>query len=162
MSAMGAGTILGGLVAMRYKPRQPLLAGGIALLGYPMIPLGYAVHATLAGLIALHVLGGASWAFWSVMWSTSVQTQVAPQVLNRVTAYEVAGSVGAIPVGQALAGPAAILIGAENVLGIGAAVGVLCCVGLVAVPAIRNLRRIEPTAQPTLQLAQAGISVPVG
>ncbi len=39
------------------------------------------------------------------MWSTSVQTQVPPDVLNRVTAYEVAGSVSSVAVGQALVGP---------------------------------------------------------
>jgi MFS family permease len=142
MSSLGAGTIVGGLIAMRYKPRRPLLAGAIALLGFPLISLSYAVHASLAGLIGLHMLGGAAWAFWSVMWSTSVQTQVAPEVLNWVTAYEVAGSVGSIPVGQALAGPLAGLVGAENVLGFGAVVGLAGGLAMIAVPAIRNLRRV--------------------
>ncbi|GIG64929.1 MFS transporter [Phytomonospora endophytica] len=141
MSAMGAGTILGGLIAIRLKPVRMLRAGAVALIGFALMPLGYAVHAPFAGLIALHVLGGASWAFWSVMWSTSVQTQVAPEVLNRVTAYEVAGSVGSIPIGQALAGPMAALVGAEVVMGFGSAVGLACCLALLAVPAIRGLRR---------------------
>ncbi|GIG56293.1 MFS transporter [Longispora fulva] len=142
LSALGGGTILGGLIAMRYRPRRPLAAGSVALFGFALIPLSYAVHAPLAGLIALHVLGGAAWAFWSVVWSTSVQTQVPPDVLNRVIAYEVAGSVGCIPIGQALAGPVAGLVGAEAVLGFGAVVGVACCVAQLAVPAIRNLRRV--------------------
>jgi MFS family permease len=144
LSALGAGTIVGGLIAMRYRPVRPLAAGSVALFGFALIPLSYAVHASLAGLLAGHVLGGAAWAFWSVVWSTSVQTQVPPEVLNRVIAYEVAGSVGCIPIGQALAGPVAGLVGAETVLGFGAAVGLACCLAQLAVPAIRNLRRGLP------------------
>lgn len=118
MSAMGAGTIVGGLVAMRYRPARPLAAGAVALFGFPMIPLSYAAHAPLSLMIGGHAVGGAAWAFWSVMWATSIQTQVPPAVLNRVSAYEVAGSVGTVPIGQALAGPATALLGAETVLGV--------------------------------------------
>ncbi|WP_218579623.1 MFS transporter [Phytohabitans houttuyneae] len=154
MSALGAGTVVGGLVAMRYRPARPLAAGAVALLGFAMIPLTYATHAPLGLLLGGHAVGGAAWAFWSVMWATSVQTQVPPDVLNRVSAYEIAGSVGTVPIGQALAGPAAALFGAESVLGVGAAVGVAGCLVLLAVPGIRGLRRAPdpcppvPAAQP--------------
>ncbi|MFD7889198.1 MFS transporter, partial [Streptomyces albidoflavus] len=50
------------------------------------------------------------------MWATSVQTQVRPEVLNRIHAYDVAGSLAMMPVGQALAGPAAGLLGTDVVL----------------------------------------------
>ncbi|MGN9909347.1 MFS transporter [Phytohabitans sp. LJ34] len=147
MSAMGAGTIVGGLVAMRYRPARPLAAGAVALFGFAMIPLSYAAHAPLSLLLGGHAVGGAAWAFWSVMWATSIQTQVPPAALNRVSAYEVAGSVGTVPIGQALAGPAAALLGAETVLGVGAAVGLAGCLVLLAVPGIRGLRRAPETAR---------------
>lgn len=153
MSAMGAGTIVGGLAAMRYRPARPLAAGAVALFGFAMIPLSYAAHASLPLLIGGHAVGGAAWAFWSVMWATSVQTQVPPAVLNRVSAYEVAGSVGTVPIGQALAGPAAALFGAETVLGVGAAVGLAGCLVLLAVPGIRGLRR-APEAVPCVPATQ--------
>ncbi|GAA4730144.1 MFS transporter [Phytohabitans rumicis] len=141
MSALGAGTVVGGIVAMRYRPARPLAAGAVALFGFALIPLSYAAHATLPLLVAGHVIGGGAWAFWSVMWATSVQTQVPPDVLNRVSAYEVAGSVGTVPIGQVLAGPAAGVLGAQTVLGAGAAVAVAGCLVLLAVPGIRGLRR---------------------
>jgi hypothetical protein len=75
------------------------------------------------------------------MWATSVQTQVPGNVLSRVSAYEIAGSTAGIPIGQVLAAPAAVLIGADQVLGVSALVGVLGCVVLLAVRPVRELRR---------------------
>lgn len=141
MSAMGGGTVLGGLLAMRVRPARPLAAGGLAMFGFALIPLSVSVHAPLPLLLAAHAVGGAAWAFWSVMWATSVQTQVPGDVLNRVSAYEIAGSTAGIPIGQVLAAPAAVLIGADQVLGVSALVGVLGCVVLLAVRPVRELRR---------------------
>ncbi|WP_239087052.1 MFS transporter [Catellatospora methionotrophica] len=144
MSAMGGGTVLGGLVAMRVRPDRPLAAGGVAMFGFALIPLSVSVHAPFWLLLAAHAVGGAAWAFWSVMWATSVQTQVPGPVLNRVSAYEVAGSVAGIPVGQVLAGPAAALVGADQVLGASALVGVVGCAVLLALRPVRRLRRAAP------------------
>ncbi|WP_306829687.1 MFS transporter [Catenuloplanes nepalensis] len=140
-SAVGAGTIIGGLAALRLRPALPLTAGASAMFAYVLLPLAIAVHATLPVLLAAAAANGAAWAFWSVMWQTSVQTQVPAAVLNRLTAYEVLGSDGSLPVGQSLAGPVALLIGAERVLGVSVAVGLLGCATLLLIPAVRTLRR---------------------
>lgn len=110
MTALGLGTVLGGLVAIRLRPRRPLAAGAVALSGYAAVPLTVALGLPLPLLMAGHLLGGCASAFWSVMWSTSVQTQVAPDVVNRVNAYQIAGSVAGMAVGQALAGPVTTLV----------------------------------------------------
>jgi hypothetical protein len=142
-SAFGAGTILGGLVAMRLTPRRPLAAGATAMLFFCLEPLSITLNLPLALMAACHLAAGTGYAFWGVMWMTSVQTQVAPEVLNRVHAYEVAGSVMAVPVGQALAGPVASLLGAREVLAASSIVAVAGCAVMLAVPAIRRLRRVS-------------------
>ncbi|GAA3792226.1 MFS transporter [Sphaerisporangium flaviroseum] len=144
-SAFGAGTILGGLVAMRVKPYRPLAAGATAMFLFTLQPLSIALGLPLAVMAACHLLAGTGYAFWGVMWMTSVQTQVAPEVLNRVHAYEVAGSVMAIPIGQALCGPVASLVGAKEVLTVSSVVAVAGCAVMLSVPAIRRLRRVSPT-----------------
>ncbi|MEV7009607.1 MFS transporter [Streptosporangium sp. NPDC051022] len=149
MSASGAGTILGGLVAMRVRPARPLMAGAIGLFGFALEPLTIATGMPLAVLMAAHVVGGIGWAFWSVMWATSIQTQVPPEALNRVTAYEVAGSTIAVPVGQALAGPVAAVVGARELLVVSSVVAVCGCVSLLLVPAVRRLRRTTGPASVT-------------
>ncbi|MEU4409386.1 MFS transporter [Streptosporangium sp. NPDC023963] len=142
MAALGAGTVLGGLVAIRFRPARPLAAGAVALTGFICIPLSAALELPPLPLMAGHLLGGASWAFWSVMWSTSVQTQVAPDVLNRVTAYEVAGSVSGVAVGQALVGPVSSIVEPRDLLFVSTGVTAAVCAALLLIPPIRRLHRI--------------------
>lgn len=145
-SALGAGTAFGGLCAMRFRPVRQLRAGALALLGYCCFPLAVGAAMPTAAMMAGAAVSGAGLGFWGVMWATSVQTQVPGPVLNRIHAYEVAGSLAMMPVGQALAGPAAALFGARTVLLAGAAMALVACGALLAVPAIRNLRSV--TARP--------------
>jgi MFS family permease len=154
-SALGAGTILGGLGALRIKPNRPLAAGAVVMFGFGLLPLAIALHAPLVPLLVAAAVSGLAWTFWSVMWQTSVQTHIPPHLLNRVTSYEVFGSDGSLPVGQALAGPVAGLVGAERVLGASVVVSALGCTALLLIPAVRNLRRVpdpapSAAAEPTL------------
>ncbi|MFJ4090284.1 MFS transporter [Kitasatospora sp. NPDC089913] len=144
VSFLGAGTVLGGLLALRLRPARPLAAGTAAMLLYTVLPLCTAVGAALPVLLAGHVLGGAALAFWSVMWATSVQTHTPPAVLNRVSAYELAGSVSGISLGQLLAGPAAALASPDHLLLLSAAACLAGCATLFATPAVRNLPRTPP------------------
>ncbi|WP_436763116.1 MFS transporter [Streptosporangium sp. V21-05] len=141
MAGLGAGTVLGGLIAIRFRPSRPLAAGGVAIFGFAFIPLSVALELPLPLLVAGHLLGGMSWAFWSVMWSTSVQTQVTPDVLNRVTAYEVAGSVAGVAVGQALVGPVSEVVDPRDLLFVSTGVSFAVCAALLLTPPIRRLRR---------------------
>jgi MFS family permease len=141
MAGLGCGTVLGGLAAMRFRPARPLAAGGVVLIGFAAVPLSVALEPPLAVLMAGHLLGGFSWAFWSVMWSTSVQTLVAPEVLNRVTAYEVAGSVCGMAVGQALVGPAATVVAPRDLLLLSTAVTAGVCAAVLLIRPVRRLRR---------------------
>ncbi|MET9611267.1 MFS transporter [Kitasatospora indigofera] len=144
VSFLGVGTVLGGLLALRVRPARPLAAGAAAMALYTVLPLCVALGASLPVLLACHVLGGAAWAFWSVMWATSVQTHTPPTVLNRVTAYELAGSVSGIALGQILAGPATALASPERLLLVSAGACLAGCAALFATPAIRGLRRAAP------------------
>ena len=142
-AAVGAGTVCGGLIALRFRPSRPLAAGAVAMFGFVLLPLAIAVHATLPLVLGAAAVNGLVWAFWSIQWQTSVQTRVPPAMLNRMTSYEVLGSTGSLPVGQALAGPVAGVVGAERVLGTSVVVGVLGCVALLLIPAVRTLRRVS-------------------
>lgn len=94
-------------------------------------------------------LAGAGMSFWGVMWATSVLTQVPPETLNRIHAYDVAGSLAMMPVGQALAGPAAVLLGADRVLLVAAVISLAVVALLLAVPAIRDLVRADASPAPS-------------
>ncbi|MCZ4119815.1 MFS transporter [Streptomyces sp. H39-S7] len=146
VSFLGVGTVLGGLLALRLRPARPLAAGALAMALFTALPLCVALHAALPVLLAGHALAGGGLAFWSVMWATSVQTHTPAAVLNRVSAYELAGSVSGIALGQILAGPATALASPERLLLLSAGTCLAGCVALLAIPAIRTLRRATPTA----------------
>lgn len=140
----GLGMAAGGLLAMRIRPRFPLRAGSIALFAYFLQPVTVGLRLPVPAVALGFALSGAATAFWGVMWATSIQTQVPFTILNRIHAYEVAGSLAMMPVGQALAGPAAGLLGATSVLLVSGVLAVAGCVAFVSVPAIRDLGRSEP------------------
>ncbi|MFE2235356.1 MFS transporter [Streptomyces sp. NPDC059442] len=143
MAVNGAGSAAGGLLALRLRPRQPLASGAVALLGLPvnLVLLGSGASVVLLG--AGQFVGGAAFAFWLVMWSTSVQTHVPQDALNRMHAYDVAGSLLMMAAGRTLAGPVAEAVGTETVLLTGAGIAVLVVVALLVVRPIRTLPRVQ-------------------
>jgi MFS family permease len=138
-TAFGAGGVVGGLAGVRFRPRHPLRAGAAALFAWSAWPLTLAAGLSLPQVCAGAAVGGASMAFWGVMWSTSVQTHIPAAVLNRISAYEIAGSLIAFPIGQALAGPVSDAVGTGPALYTSAAVLVAVLIGMLCVPAVRRL-----------------------
>lgn len=142
-SALGAGTVVGGLLALRLRPRRMLRAGAVSLFAFAGFPATVGAGLDVPFMAAGAAVAGAGMSFWGVMWATSVQTQVQPDVLNRIHAYDVAGSLAMMPVGQALAGPAASVVGADHVLLFAGTVSFAIPLAMLSVPAIRNLIRAD-------------------
>jgi MFS family permease len=143
-SALGAGTVVGGLIALRLRPRRMLRAGAVALIGFTAFPTTVGLGLDVPAMAAGAAVAGAGMSFWGVMWATSVQTQVQPDVLNRIHAYDVAGSLAMMPVGQALAGPAASALGAHHVLLVSGVISVVVVAALLSVRPVRDLVRVDP------------------
>ncbi|MBD0691928.1 MFS transporter [Streptomyces sp. CBMA123] len=142
-SSFGVGCVLGGLVAIRLRPARPLFGGALAMLLFPLMPLSAALVPAVPLLMLGYLISGIGWAFWGVQWATSVQTQIPADKLNRVAAYEIAGSILAVPLGQAVAGPASDLVGVHRLLFLGAAVSLGCVLALLAVRPVRRLPRVD-------------------
>jgi hypothetical protein len=138
-TAFGAGGVVGGLAGVRFRPAHPLRTGATVLLAWSAWPLTLAAGLSLPAVCGGAAVGGATIAFWGVMWSTSVQTHIPAAVLNRISAYEIAGSVIALPIGQALAGPASTAVGTGPALYTSAAALVVVLGALLSVPAVRHL-----------------------
>ncbi|MFH8713372.1 MFS transporter [Streptomyces zaomyceticus] len=145
-SADGAGTIVGGLLGMRVRPRRPLVAGACAMLFFALNPLAPALGWSFTVTALTGVAAGCGFAFWGVMWATSVQSHIPLAVLSRVSAYDVAGSIMVIPLGRALAGPAADAYGADRVLLFSSVMGIALIGVMLCIPAIRALGRAPKDA----------------
>ncbi len=122
-----------------------LRAGALSLFAFFGFPATVGAGLGVPAMAAGAAVAGAGMSFWGVMWATTVQTQVPADVLNRIHAYDVAGSLAMMPVGQALAGPAAGSLGADHVLLTAAVVSLAVAAILLAIPPIRDLTRADAT-----------------
>jgi MFS family permease len=148
LTSEAVGALLGGLIAIRWRPRRPLFWLG-AFLGLAAIqPALLAVTAPVAAIAWGGALTGFGFAFGTVVYETLVQERVRPEHLSRVSAYDWFTAMCCLPLGYALAGPAADLIGMNAVLWFGAVWMAVSTLVYVSLPGIRNLRTGEPLAAP--------------
>ncbi|MFJ9855415.1 MFS transporter [Streptomyces sp. NPDC101150] len=143
MSSLGAGSVVGGIVAIRLRPRYPLRAGALSMILWALMPLGVALGLPAPLIAGCYGVSGVGMAFWIVMFHTSVQTHIPQNVLGRVHAYDAAGSLVMKPVGQALAGPLAVVAGTVPLLCVSASMALVACALLLTIPAVRGLKRAE-------------------
>ncbi|SFY12465.1 Major Facilitator Superfamily protein [Streptomyces atratus] len=133
------GLLLGSLLAGRARPRRPVLVANLGLATYAL-PLGLlAAHAPVALTIAAYGVAQAGLGFLGPVWETSVQSAVPAHALARVTSYDWLLSLGAMPLGYALAPLAASAWGAEAPLTVAAVAVGAACLGTAAVPGVRHL-----------------------
>ncbi|WBC01115.1 MFS transporter [Micromonospora sp. WMMA1976] len=154
-ACIGAGSLLGSLLSVRWHPSRPLLAVGGALLLAPTVLFGLAALAPVYVLAGMSILFGAATAFGDTVWETAVQNHVPEHLLSRIVSYDWMGSVVLRPVGLAIVGPLAAVVGTANTL-IGAGMlYLLVTLGALAMPISWKLpAQPEPAAPSTLPVAQ--------
>ncbi|MFF8917968.1 MFS transporter [Streptomyces sp. NPDC015032] len=147
-----AGLLLGSLLAGRARPRRPVLIANLGLATYAL-PLGLlAVHAPVAVTIAAYGVSQAGLGFLNPVWETSVQSAMPAQALARVTSYDWLLSLGAMPLGYALAPLAASAWGAEVPLTVAAVAVGAACLATAAVPGVRRFQAPGKPAEHTAEM----------
>jgi predicted MFS family arabinose efflux permease len=148
-AGMGVGLVLGGVLVLRWRPSRLLFVGCTACaLEIPLIAL-LALGAPLPVLVLAAVAAGIGFEIFGVFWDLALQQNVPQEALSRVYSYDMLGSFVLIPVGLAVAGPAASAIGIDPTLWICAAITAACVIGMLAVRDVRTMRRREgPTGLP--------------
>ncbi len=135
----GVGALLGGLVALRWKPEHPLRAAfTISLFGAPLTLLLLAAHVTLSLILVTALIEGVTGTFFNAIWFTAMQQAVPAEELSRVTSWDAVGSYALQPVGLAVVGPIAAVAGVSTTLYGAGAIFLLITVAVIAVPSIRN------------------------
>jgi MFS family permease len=150
LAAETAGMIVGGLVAMRMRVHRLLLLGTActALEALPMLTLG--TYPKVAVLGAAFFVAGLGVEQFGVAWETTVQEHVPADKLARVYSYDALGSFLAMPIGQVLAGPAAVAFGLEPALAGAAALVLVAVLGMLSSRDVRNLRHRLPEPAPAV------------
>jgi MFS family permease len=145
LAAETVGAVAGGLLAAKWMPRRAL-AYGVALVFAEAVPLVVLAVApgTVAMVLAL-TLTGFTMEQAGIAWDVSLQERVPADRLARVYAYDAVGSFVAIPLGTAVAAPAAALFGTQPTLLVGAAITVLATAGALLSRSVRTVTTGVPT-----------------
>jgi MFS family permease len=145
-AAFGAGALLGGVLALSFRPRRPLFFGE-AILVFIALPVALLAVPTGAVPIALAALaGGISISLAEIFYETTAAQQVPQESLSRVSGYDWFGSLALEPVGLALIGPLAVGIGNSAALWGAAATMLACQAFIVSVPSVRRLEAMPGEA----------------
>jgi MFS family permease len=146
LAAVGVGALAGSLLAAHVKPRRPLLLAALAD-GLFALPLAFMAAAPPVPLIACGaLLSGAGMALAISVWETTLQRHVPGESLSRVSSYDWFGSLAFYPLGLAVWGPVATVIGISASLWLAFGLAVVLTLMLISVPDIRHLPAATPPA----------------
>jgi MFS family permease len=140
---VGAGTLVGAVAALRWRPQFPLRTAVIAILGWPLFLVAYGLGAPLAVVAVFAVVNGVGFALFDVLWSTALAERIPPAALSRVSAYDWMGSLGLLPLGFLAAGPLAEALGTTAVVVGGGLLAFLLTAACLAPRETRELRRLD-------------------
>jgi DHA3 family tetracycline resistance protein-like MFS transporter len=134
------GGLIGALVAARWQPRRRGLYGLLGLLPFGALYVALAYSRSLALVVALNVVAGVGLEPFQIWWSSALQQEVPPALLARVISLDWLVSLGLMPLGLALTGPAVDAFGRTPVLLTGAVTLVVTTLGVLVVPGVVGFR----------------------
>jgi MFS family permease len=160
-AGMAVGSLAGGLLALRWQPRRPLVAGNLVLIvsGLPLLALwsGWATPwLALAAAVAdccVVVL--------NTLWEATLQRVIPDQLLSRVASYDFLLTMMSMPLAYAVIGPLTGAVGTDGTLLTGAVLVMVPCVWVCLLPSVRRITGPDakepqsPAAEVRADLAEA-------
>jgi len=156
-AADALGLIAGGLAALWFTPRRPMLfvvltGGAIAI-----SPLSLAMVLPLPAICLASFGLGVFVEMMMVQWTVTMARNIPPDKLARVSSYDVLGSVMAMPAGALIAGPLGAAIGASSAQYAAAAVIVVASALALIPREIRTFRTGDAPVQPAPEEVAAAL-----
>lgn len=146
VAGFGAGSVAGGLVMIRFQPVRLLQVANAGVLIYSLLLFALAVPLPFPLAAFSAVLAGAGGEVFNVSWAVSMQQEIPPGALSRVSAYDALGSFALAPVGTAVAGSLVGPLGTQTAIAAGGVLVLACTVAVLALPEVRHLRRAAAPA----------------
>ena len=137
------GGLVGGAVALRWKPRRPLVPGFALMVFVSLQLLALVPPFPLPALMVASLAAVAAIAIGNAFWDTMLQQHIPADAISRVSSLDWAISLVFMPLGYLLAGPLADAVGVTAALLIAAGAGLAANIGLLLVPDIRRLERVD-------------------
>ena len=151
------GLIAGGLAALRFTPRRPMLFVVLTGGAVAISPLSLAMVLPLPAVCLASFGLGVFVEMMMVQWTVTMARNIPPDKLARVSSYDVLGSVMAMPAGALIAGPLGTAIGAARAQYAAAAVIVIAS-ALALIPRdVRTFRSDEAPRAPVPEETAAAL-----
>jgi MFS family permease len=152
-ASMGAGSIFGGLIALRVMPRRPLIIANLALTPAALQMLALAVPVPVPLIMAACAVGWAGLTFLNEVWFATVPQLLPQEVLARANSFDWLLSLIAMPIGFAIWGPLSDHIGIPSTL-LAASV-LLVAPTLLIILLVPGVRHVKRTAEGRIVLEPA-------
>jgi hypothetical protein len=157
-AADAVGLIIGGVIALRLTVPRPILFVVLSGATIAITPFALASLWPLPVICLVAVGLGIALEVMMVQWTVTMARNVPPDLLARVSAYDIIGSVSAMPLGALLVGPIAAVAGVSATQ-YGAAALIVVASGLTLLaPEVRHMRAgpaVEAQAPEAVAEAQA-------
>jgi len=142
-AGFGAGTLVGGLVAINISPKRPMLIATCCVFFFCGVPLALSVPMSVWIITTVSFIEGIAGQVFAVIWYTTLQKMIAPDMLSRVSAYDHLGSVVLAPLGIVVGGFLFEAIGYRETLLIASLAIVVPTLAVLAVREVRELTSDE-------------------
>ncbi|MFP6809090.1 MAG: hypothetical protein VB957_18190 [Pseudomonadales bacterium] len=140
-AGFGLGTLVGGALALKINPKRPMLLATCCVFFFAGVPLALSVPMPLWVITLMSFIDGVAGQVFAVIWYTTQQKLIAPDMLSRVSAYDHLGSVVLAPLGIVAAGFLFEIIGARNTLLIATVAIIVPTLAVLTVREVRTLSR---------------------
>jgi MFS family permease len=141
LTAGGIGAVVGGVLAIRFRPDRPMVACVLAAMLISLQALSLALGAPTWLIAVAAFFGGLGIAVHLTLWFTVFQQQVPERAQSRVASYDTLGSFVLVPVGTALVAPLAASIGVTETLWLCLVVMWASWLAILALPSVWAIRR---------------------
>jgi MFS family permease len=118
-----------------------LLVASLAVPADSVFLLALAVPLPVPAIAVTAFAAGVGVEVFSVNWATTMQQEIPPAMLSRLSSYDALGSFALAPVGTVVAGPLAGAFGTSAVLIAGAILVAALTAAVLLVPEVRDMRR---------------------
>jgi len=146
-AAFSVGGIISAIISVKLKVKHQ---GRFSVLMWMLLviaPLSLAFPVSESFVVIAYLLAGFSVGPWEAFWSSALQREVPRELQGRVFSIDHMGSVGLMPLGMALVGPAVTFFGEKELL-IGASIfHVLVCGLVLLVPGVKDMKMPVDSSQ---------------
>jgi MFS family permease len=137
----GIGSLVGGVIALRWHAHRPLIGGHLVLLLAAPQFVALLVPAPVMVITAASAVSAAGVTLANQVWTTATQSLMPEEILSRMSSYNLLISFLVAPLGYSAVGPLSEVVGTPQILTISLVLVTIPVLALLAVPSIRSVRR---------------------